>query len=48
LVTAQKIIINAYSNKKNLLAKAEAAKQKDKDTLVVMGAGALLLWALSK
>lgn len=48
LVTAQKVIINAYNSRKNQLAKAEAAKQKDKDTLVVMGAGALLLWALSK
>jgi hypothetical protein len=48
LVAAQNVIIESYNNKKSQLAKAEAAKQKDKDALVVMGTGAFLLWALSK
>ncbi|WP_394202477.1 toll/interleukin-1 receptor domain-containing protein [Marinagarivorans algicola] len=48
LKKAQKIIIDAYNSKKNQLIKSELAKQKEKDTLVAMGAGAFLLWVLSK
>lgn len=45
---AREIIFNSYSNKFNMLAQIEAQKQKNKDSLTLMGIGAFLLWAMSK
>lgn len=50
LAKAREIIITSYNKKVHAynLAKAEEQKQKDKDTLALVGIGAFLLWAFSK
>ena len=45
---AREVILNSYNNKFNVLAQIEAKKQKDKESLTLMGIGAFLLWAMSK
>ena len=45
---AREIIINSYNKKAKALAEQEAKKQKDKEVLFLIGAGAFLLWAFSK
>lgn len=46
---ASELIMDAYNKKAHILAQAEVKKQKEKnkDTLVLMGVGAFLLWAFN-
>ena len=48
LQQARGIIVNSYNRKADELAELEAKKQKEKDNLFLLGAGAFLLWAFSK
>ena len=45
---ARDIIVTSYDKKTSELADMEAKQQKEKDNLVLLGAGAFLLWAFSK
>ncbi|MCU7927013.1 MAG: toll/interleukin-1 receptor domain-containing protein [Candidatus Thiodiazotropha sp. (ex Dulcina madagascariensis)] len=45
---AREVIIDLYNKKLSHLKQVEAQKQKDKEALFLMGAGAFLLWAFSK
>jgi hypothetical protein len=47
LIKAKELIMNSYHKKVDTLAKIEAKKQKDKETLALMGIGAFLLWAFN-
>ena len=48
VVTARELIVNSYNKKAQTLAKVEEKKQKDKESLALMGIGAFVLWAFSK
>lgn len=45
---AREIIVNSYNQKAQMLAQVEAKKQKDNESLALLGIGAFLLWAFSK
>ncbi len=44
---AREIILTLYNKKMSYLKEIDAKKQKDKEALFLMGAGAFLLWAFS-
>ena len=48
LSEATKIALIEYEKKKSFLAEIQAKKQKEKETLVTMGLGALFLWAINQ
>jgi TIR domain len=47
LIKAREIILNLYNEKLSRLRQIDTKKQKDKETLFMMGAGAFLLWVFN-